>query len=289
MFEDHVLSDVAIAPPESLVRPFPAADEPRAPPMPLTAIRTALAGAMVETYYQPVVRLADRGLVGLEALARLNHPARGTVLPEDFVPQLEDAGLAGQLADLVVAHAFADMIGAALAPLALSVSINFPPDVLVGTGALARLDSQRCAAGIPAGCVIVELTESQPVRDLAVLRDAVERLRGAGYQIMIDDVGPAVAGLDQLLDLPFTGVKLDKGLVHRVTSAPDAVVEVERIVGIARRRDLTVVAEGVETAAEWCRLAALGVDQAQGFLVAHPLQAAAVPMWLASWRQAPAF
>jgi EAL domain-containing protein (putative c-di-GMP-specific phosphodiesterase class I) len=228
-------------------------------------------------------------VVGVEALVRLNHPARGTVLPEDFVPQIEDAGLAGQLTELVVASAFADMTGAALAPLGLSVALNFPLDVLVGATALAQLESQRHAAGIPVERVIIELTESQAVRNIVALRGAVEHLRRAGYQIVIDDVGPAVTELDQLLDLPFTGIKLDKALVHQIETAPDVVAEVERIIGSAKARGLTVVAEGVEDVALWRRLRALGADQAQGFLVAHPLPAAAVPMWLKSWQELPDF
>jgi EAL domain-containing protein (putative c-di-GMP-specific phosphodiesterase class I) len=257
----------------------------------LTEIKAALAGAMVETRYQPVVRLADRVPVGFEALARLNHPLRGLLLPEVFVPQIEDAGLAGDLTDLVVACAFADMTDTALGSLGLplSVSLNFPLDVLLGTSALARLESQRRAAAIPVERVVVELTESQPVGDLTALRGAVEHLRRTGYQVVIDDVSPAVAGLDRLLDLPFTGIKLDQHLVYQLGSNPKAVTEVERIIRIARLRDLTVVAEGVETVALWHQLTALGVDQAQGFLIAHALPAAAIPVWLNSWRDLPDF
>lgn len=275
--------------PGSVVGLAVAPDDLRGLPMPLTEIRAALANAKLETRYQPVVRLADRGVVGLEALARLNDPARGTVLPDDFVPQIEDAGLAGELTALVVACAFADMTSAALAPLGLSVSLNFPLDVLVRPSALALLDAERRAAGIPVGQVIVELTESQPVRDLAALRGAVERLRRDGYQIVIDDVGPAVAGLDRLLDLPFTGVKLDKTLMRQFGTAPNVAGEAERIIASAKPRGLTVVAEGVEDVALWHWLRGLGVDQAQGFLVAHPLPAAAVPLWLKSWRALPDF
>jgi EAL domain-containing protein (putative c-di-GMP-specific phosphodiesterase class I) len=287
----------------SVRRPSTGAVRPYAQPMLLTEIQTALAGAMVETRYQPVVRLADRVPVSFEALVRINHPSRGTLLPETFVPQIEDAGLAGQLTDLVVACAFADMTGAALAPPALppelppagpplgglSVSLNFPLDVLVGTTALARLESRRQAAGIPAGQVVIELTESQPVGDLEALRGAVEHLRCTGYQIVIDDVSPEVAGLDQLLDLPFTGIKLDQHLVHQLASVPAAVAEVERVIRIARLRALTVVAEGVETAELWHQLTELGADQAQGFLISHALPAAVVPAWLKSWQELPAF
>lgn len=258
-------------------------------PLPLPEIQAALEGAMIETRYQPVVRMADRGVIGFEALVRLNHPALGTVLPDAFVPQIEVAGLGSRLTELVVARALADMTSASMLPSGLSVSLNFPLDVLLGTDAMARLETQRQAAGVPVERLVIELTESQAVRDLVALRGAVEDARRAGYRIVIDDVGPAVAGLDKLLDLPFTGIKLDKELILRLETATDVVVEVERIVILAKARGLTVVAEGVEHVGVWHRLRALGVDQAQGFLVGHPLPAAAVPVWLASWQELPDF
>lgn len=255
----------------------------------LTEIQAALADAMIETRYQPVVRLADRRPVGLEALARMNHPVRGMVLPDDFVPQIEDAGLAGRLTELVAASAFADMAGPSLAPLGLTVSLNFPLDVLLLSSALTRLEAQRQAVGIPVEQVVIELTESRPVQDLPALQRALETMRGVGYQIVIDDAGPAVPLLDQLLDLPFTGMKLDKDLVLRMQRAPEALAMVERMIQTAKTRDLTVVAEGIEDVASWHLARRLGVDQAQGFLVAHPLPAAAIPVWLKSWVEQPPF
>ena len=289
MIEGQSLCDSAAGACMPAVPLMMAAGADDAPKLSLPEIQAALASAMVETRYQPVVRLADRVLVGVEALARLNHPARGTMLPEAFVPQIEDAGLAEQLTDLVAEAAFADVAGAALGPLGLIVSLNFPLDVLLLTTALTRLEAQRQAAGIPVERVIIELTESRPVRDVGALRGALERLRQAGYQIVIDDVGPAVADLDTLLDLPFTGIKLDKALVLQLDTDPTVLSEVERIMARAKQRGLSVVAEGIENVAQWHRLCALGVDQAQGFLVAHPLPAAALPVWLKSWQELPAF
>jgi len=289
MVEGQAMSDATGDQPVPVAGIGLATNDKRAQPMQLAEIRTALSSAMVETRYQPVVRLADRAVVGVEALARLNDPARGTVLPEAFVPQVEDAGLAGQLTELVVACAFADMTDGALAPLGLSVSLNFPLDVLVRISALERLDQQRRAAGIPVERVVIELTESQTVRDLVALRGAIEHLRRAGYKVMIDDVGPAMQGLEPLLELPFTGIKLDQALVRQFGTGRDMATEVERFVGGAKARGLIVVAEGIESVALWHRLRGLGVELAQGFLVAHPLSAAAVPMWLRSWQDAPDF
>src|ERR1700733_11447889 len=135
--------------------------QPDRNPMHLTELREALAGAMIETRYQPIVRLADRQPVALEALARLNHPTRGTLPPDEFVPQIEDAGLAAQLTDLVTDRALTDMAGPLLQPHRFDVTLNFPLDVLLVPDALHRLNTRRRAAGVAAEQVIIELTESR--------------------------------------------------------------------------------------------------------------------------------
>lgn len=273
---------------EALVAQTPSAGYEK-PTMQLSELRAALAGEMIETRYQPIVRLLDRVPTGLEALARLNHPDRGTVMPDLFVPQLEDAGLAPQLTDAVASCAFADLAGPALLPLALDVSLNFPLDVLLVPEALDRLEAQRQAKGILVGRVVIELTESKPVQDAVALGKALERLRAAGYRIVIDDVGPAVPQLAGLIDLPFTGLKLDKELVHQIELSADAKEFAARTIDAAHRRGLTVVAEGVEDVATWHLVKAMAVEQAQGFLLARALPVAAVPVWIEEWRNQPDF
>lgn len=256
-------------------RPRPAID--------LAELRDALRGAMIETRYQPIVRIADRRPVGLEALVRLNHPEKGTLLPDRFVPQIEDAGLAAELTSLVSARAFADLAGPFLSGRGLRVSVNFPLDVMLAPAALARLEQQRAAAGIPAESIIVELTESRPVDDIPMLRKSLEYLRGLGYGAAIDDVGPAVPRLAPLLDLPFTSLKLDKDLVQMVNKSDDVRAFLAATIQQAKAHGLTVVAEGVETDAIWDRMRDLGADEIQGFLAARPLPVAAVPIWWDAW------
>ncbi len=183
----------------------------------LAQLRVALSGTMIENRYQPIARLADRHPIGLEALARLNHPEMGTLLPDRFVPQIEDAGLASELTDRVSARAFADMAGPVLAGRGVRMSVNFPLDVLLHPAALDRLREQQTARAIPADRIIIELTESRPVDDFPLLRRSIDRLRGWGFGVAIDDAGPAVPWLTELLDLPFTSLKLDKDLVKQVT------------------------------------------------------------------------
>jgi EAL domain-containing protein (putative c-di-GMP-specific phosphodiesterase class I) len=137
--------------------------------------------------------------------------------------------------------------------------------------------------------VIIELTESQPVVDLVTLGGVLEKLRADGYRIAIDDVSPAVPRLADLLQLPFTSLKLDKAVVQCLARVPALQDFVRGVIDVARARGLSVVAEGVEDVATWQRMLALGIDHAQGFLVARPLPAAAVPIWLEAWRSQPAF
>ena len=252
-------------------------------PIDLAELHEALKGAMIETRYQPIVRIADRRPVGLEALARLNHPEKGTILPDRFVPQIEDAGLAAELTSLVSARAFADLMGPFLKGRGLRMSVNFPLDVVLLETALDRLDEQRIAAGVDAANVVVELTESRPVGDIPLLRRSVERLRAAGYGVAIDDVGPAVPRLMPLLDLPFTSVKLDKDLVQQAATLEDVRTFLAQTTAHAKSRGLIVVAEGVETDVIWKHMVEIGVDEVQGFLAARPLPVAAVPIWWDAW------
>ncbi len=253
-------------------------------PVPLAEIREALAAARIHAVYQPVVRLSDRTPVSLEVLARLHHPVRGTLPPDLFVPQIEDAGLAFALTRAVVASAFKDWGGRALERLDLSLALNFPLDVLLHPAAMVWLEERREAAGIAAERIGIELTESRPVTDVADLAHAIAGLRDAGYSLAIDDVGPGVRQPRNLLGLGFSALKLDKGLV--AGSRDDAAMAklLHATVASAHAADLVVVAEGVEDEACWQQMLAAGVEQAQGFLIARPMPAADVAGWHDAWR-----
>jgi EAL domain-containing protein (putative c-di-GMP-specific phosphodiesterase class I) len=257
---------------------------PRGRAIPSSAeLRAALNSAMIETRYQPIVRVADRQPVGLEALVRLNHPEKGIVRPDWFVPQIEQAGLTAELTRLVCARAFSDLAGPLLDRLGLRMSVNFSLDVLLSRASLDRLEDQRKAAGVAACRIIIELTESRPVEDIPLLSRSLDTLRAYGYGAAIDDVGPAVPRLKALLELPFTTMKLDKHLVQQVAASEEAHTFLAETTNEAKRHGLTVTAEGVETEVIWDLMMAIGVDEVQGFLAARPLSVAAVPVWFDGW------
>ena len=267
----------------------PRSRRPREAPFNLAELQAALNGGMISARYQPIVRMADRQVTALEVLARLDHPDQGTVLPDRFVPQIEDGGLAERLTELITERGLADLASPALRDRGLLITLNFPLDVILRPTAIDRLERQREAAGVAPEHVVLELTESRPVLDFAALRQVLDRVRGLGYRVAIDDVTPAVPGLTQLLELPFTSLKLDKDLVAVAGSDPGTLAFLRETTVRAHGSGMLVIAEGVETIETWRLMRSINVDGAQGYLLARPLPAAAVPVWLDAWPDNPAF
>lgn len=251
-------------------------DSPRLDPAVLADLVRA---GSVRVRFQPVVHIPSRAVLAFEVLARLHNSASGVLPPSAFIPQLEGAGLGRDLLIQVARDAFRSasvLAGAALA-------LNLPLDVLSEPGTLDLLDELRQEAGISAGQILIELTETQLVRDVAKLDRAVERWRAAGYLLAIDDAGPDLPNHRALFRLPFHFVKLDKSVVRRALQSSAARIYLSRTVAVAHRQGLSVIAEGLEDQAAWTLLAELGVDAAQGFMIARPLPPQAVPAWLDGW------
>lgn len=255
----------------------------RQEPLSEADLRVAVTLGQVRTVYQPIVRLADRRPIGLEVLARLHHPRRGLLEPEDFVPAMERAGLGEALFQAVVRRAFDDWKQAGLVRLDLSLAINLPLDVLLLPATRPDLDRARRACDLPAAAIIIELTESQELGSLPDLARAAADLRAAGYGLAIDDVGPAIRDHGPLLRLPFSALKLDRRLVQDAGHDRAAAAFLDDAIAAARAAGLTIIAEGVEDEATWTRMATSGVDQVQGYLVSYPLAADAVADWHADW------
>ncbi len=245
-------------------------------------LRAALDQGRFQASYQPIVSLGDHRPVGLEVLARLNHPDFGILSPDVFVPRLEDAGLAWPLTRAIIDRAFDDWNRQAMARFGLYLALNFPLDVMLMPSAIDHLNGRRERAGLTPGNIVIELTESRPIQRVDELDRAVARLHAEGYGLAIDDVGPGLRDPRELMDLRFTALKLDKGVVRGTAAASTEFLV--RTIEAAHAAGLTVIAEGVEQPAHWERMHALGVDQAQGFLIARPFRPSAVEPWLNGWR-----
>jgi EAL domain-containing protein (putative c-di-GMP-specific phosphodiesterase class I) len=247
------------------------------------ALATGLLRGEITVRFQPIVSLADRRLLLLEALARWERPdaALGAAA---FVGMAERAGLAAQLAAAVASRALSEW---ATLPSRRHVRLTFnmPLAVLLQPDLPRWLAEAVRAAGLGPRDLLVELTESMAVTDTSQLGRALQRLRTAGFGVLLDDLA-----LDDrrahLLQLPFAGVKLDRGLVNSLPASFRARAEVRQIVRRAHAAGMFVVAEGVADPRLWRAALAAGCDMAQGFGVGRPLSVAALPAWETAWRAA---
>ena len=247
-------------------------------------MRAALNGAMLMLRYQPLVRLADRTPIGVEALARLDHAKHGMLSADQFVPQMEAAGLSRLLTRTMITQALHQVRSHGLVELGMRVGLNVPLNVLMMPDMLELLETQRQKCAIPASQIVVELTETQPVTDHDALRGVVRRLRDIGYRVAIDDASPAMANIGALLEMAFTTLKFDKSVVRHARHDPDCRAFIEDIAKAAKASKIQTVAEGIEDQETQDLMRALGLDSAQGYFFARPLPIAAVKLWLNSWQ-----
>lgn len=250
----------------------------------LCELRAALDCAHIRPLYQPIVRMTDRALVAVEVLARLAHPVRGIIEPDMFMPQIEEAGLARPLTEAVGYCAFREWGSACLDRLGLSLALNVPLDVLLMPTALAWLDRARESAGIPAGVITLELTETQPVTAVRELAAVVSRFRRRGYAVAIDDVGPSLRDHRDLLKLDFSSLKLDKNVVQKSMHCAEADAFLRCTTADAHSAGMAVVAEGIATPEIWTHTAVRAIDLAQGFFVGRPMPARLIHAWHRQWR-----
>ncbi len=241
-------------------------------------LRQALAQRQIEVHYQPIIAAATRRLAGFEALARWRHPTRGFVSPGEFVPLAEETGLITQLGDQVLRQACRD---AAAWPEHLRVTVNISPTQL-REEMLPRLVSDALvAAGLPARRLELELSEVTFLGDERAASHALASLRTQGVALALDDFGSGFSSLTQLRSFPVGRVKIDRNLVVGVDTQREGAAIIRAIMRLAADLGLATTAEGVNTPAEFERLAAEGCGEAQGFLFSPAQPPSAIPSLLA--------
>ena len=266
-----------------LARALAAPVRPRLDALTADEIRPLLIGTGLQMRYQPIVRLADRKLIGIEALARLEHPTRGTLPPSDFVPQLEASGDGWALTERVIDLSFAEWGDLRLDEFKLTLSLNLPLDVLLRPGLCAWLAAVCASADVPPARLLLELTETQIVVDPTVLREPMQALRALGVGLAIDDIAPVTHEPAALLNLPFTMLKLDKRAVREAADCSSTRNFIRDSCALGQAAKMEIVAEGVEDMAIWAHMHDLGADHAQGFYIARPLPASAMSLWIRNW------
>ena len=237
------------------------------------AIRVGIEHAQFIPYFEPQVDLTTGALTGFEVLARWQHPNRGVLSPELFIPVAEEMGVIGPLSELVAAQA---MEAARDWEGDFSLSINISPVQLNDLWLAQRLVRLITEHGFPADRLIVEITESSLFADVDLARNLVVSLKNQGVRLALDDFGTGFSSLSHLRMLPLDMIKIDRSFMATVHVDRESAAIVKAVTTLAQALSIPVTAEGLEDAATYDKAAALGARTGQGWFVGKPMNADAV-------------
>jgi sensor c-di-GMP phosphodiesterase-like protein len=238
----------------------------------------ALRKRQFEPFVQPIVNLSDGRCLGGEVLMRWKHPQRGMLGPGEFIEEAERTGLILGMSDLTMALAAHRLAPLAQASPDLYFSFNITPGQLRENGFAQRLNEIFRPDTVPRQQVLLELTERDLVDPLA--KGRLIALRAEGWRIAIDDFGTGQSSLSTIESLPIDRIKIDRAFVNAIDERTVNRPVLDAIIQLARELQVPLIAEGVETRAQWDYLAARGVASAQGFLMARPMPIADFLLWL---------
>ena len=247
-------------------------------------LRAAIANGELVNYYQPKVAVATRRVVGVETLVRWRHPVDGMVFPDQFIGVAEAHGLIDDLTRAVLAEALAQAKLWQDAGLMLQVAVNLSMDNLSSLDFLEVVAGLAAKAGVPPQMMELEVTESRLMQDLRIPLEILTRLRLKRFRLSIDDFGIGNSSLAQLRDLPFDELKIDQSFVHGAWENERLRAMFDHSLGLAKQLGMEVVSEGVEDQADWDFVHKAGCDIAQGYFIARPMPATALPGWIQSWQ-----
>jgi diguanylate cyclase (GGDEF)-like protein len=237
------------------------------------ALREAVRTEQLSLYFQPKIDVADGSLVGVETLIRWFDPILGEVSPDKFVPLAEESGLILDIGRWVTQAACRQLMNWQVEGFNTTVAINLSARQFIHDDPATMIRAAAEAAGIEPTAIVIEITESALIRDMASVRAGLLAVRALGCRVAIDDFGTGYSSLAYLKGLPVDDLKIDKSFVRNlVTDQVDAAI-CEAVLSLAHEVGLSVTAEGVETAEQLDWLRARGCDVAQGYLIARPMSA----------------
>ena len=247
-------------------------------------VHKALAQGEFVLFYQPKVNAQRGTVVGVEALIRWQHPERGLLAPGSFLPTIENHPVALDVGNWVLRTATAQMAQWQQQGLLLPVSVN--------VGAL-QLQQPNFAAGLhrllaaypqlPAFSLELEVLETSALDDVPQVSDIMRACHASGVRFALDDFGTGYSSLTYLKHLPAETIKIDQSFVRDMLVDEDDLAIITGVIGLARAFGREVIAEGVETEAHAQRLLAMGCPLHQGYGIARPMPASAVPGWVNHW------
>ena len=254
----------------------------------LEHIHSALAAGEFVLYYQPKVNLRLGHIIGAEALIRWQHPDKGLLTPDTFLPLIEDHPLAIDIGEWVIDTALSQVEYWHTTGLNIPVSVNIGARQLQQESFIESLRTLLAAhPTIKWGDLELEILETSAIDDLNKVSQLIEACRKLGIKFSIDDFGTGYSSLTYLKHLPVTQIKIDQSFVQDMLNDADDLAIVAGVFALATAFNLQVIAEGMETIKQGKMLLKLGCDLAQGYGIARPMPAADIPNWVSTWRPDP--
>lgn len=239
-------------------------------------LRRAISEGEFELYFQPLYSLAEERLKGFEALIRWNHPAKGMVPPNDFIPLAEETGLILPIGEWVIREACHQ---ASLWGNDISVAVNISPKQFSSPDLVTKILSAVASSGISADRLELEITESIFISQVEKTMAILHQLRALGVRIALDDFGTGYSSLSYLRSFPFDKVKIDRSFVTDLATGENGHAIIRAITTLAEALGMETLAEGVEDQRQLEILRREGCRSIQGFLLSRPMSASQVQAW----------
>jgi diguanylate cyclase (GGDEF)-like protein/PAS domain S-box-containing protein len=239
---------------------------------------TAIERGEFELRYQPVVDLATHRFVSLEALIRWNHPVRGFISPDEFIPIAEASGAIVPLGRWALRAACEQALRLhwRVGPSAPSISVNLSTRQLQEPNLVAETINVLRETGLPPEKLVLEITETAMISDFDLVLSRLKDLRAANIRVAVDDFGSGYSSLNYIRRLPIDLLKIDRAFIADIGESGEVAALTETILALARIIGVTVVAEGIETEAQLAEVTRLGCDLGQGYLFLRPVDAAEI-------------
>lgn len=248
-------------------------------------LKLAISKGELVNYYQPKVSVATGAVIGVETLVRWQHVTDGLVFPNQFITVAESNGLINELTRLVLLNAFTQAKLWQQSGMDLRVAVNVSMDNLASLDFQDLVVDLATQVGISPHKIVLEVTESQLMRDMRVSLEILTRLRLKRFHLSIDDFGTGHSSLAQLRDIPFDELKIDQGFVHQAWRDDTLRVIYDASLALAKQLNMEAVAEGVEDRQDWDFLRQTGCDLAQGNFISKPLLASEFEDWIKYWQR----
>ncbi|MGR9087251.1 MAG: EAL domain-containing response regulator [Gammaproteobacteria bacterium] len=250
-----------------LPRPAPQAK----PCFSLDEIIDGLHNDQFEPFFQPKLDVLTGALTGAEALARWLHPVHGIIPPSDFIDLLERSGKINELTFIMLEKAASACRMMHEHGYPLSVSVNISRDSLIDTTLSSKITQIIRNANLDPHYIILEVTETATMTDVAHTLENLARLRMHGFGLSIDDYGTGYSSMQQIARIAFSELKIDQSFVKNFSDNGPLRIIVQSSIDMAHKLRIKCIAEGVETEQDWNALKSMGCDSAQGYFIAKPM------------------